>query len=314
MRQWPKVSVAILSYNQKAFLEECIQSVLIQDYPNLEIVIGDDASTDGTQEMLQTLVARYPDLIKVELATTNGGITANSNRCYFACSGEYIAWLGGDDLMLPGKLKKQAEFLEIHQDFAICYHDVEVFDSATGKTLRYFNSGEHRYNRPYEGGPEKVIQYGTFLAACSVMTRRSACPERGFDVRIPISSDWLFWIETALRGKVGFFPEVLGRYRRHSKNVTRENDCYLERLITLAIVEATYPRFTKYVRLSKARLLYGCGVMQVLDHKRGSARAVLLESLRHGWVSWKWFGWFLLSFAGTRTVNDIKARLAPSDI
>jgi len=57
----PLVSVAVITYNQKLYLEECINSILSQDYPNMEIVIADDASTDGTHEMLDKFCRQYPD-------------------------------------------------------------------------------------------------------------------------------------------------------------------------------------------------------------------------------------------------------------
>ncbi len=99
----PLVSVAVITYNQKEFLRECIESILAQDYPNLEIVIADDASSDGTQDMLRDYDVQFPDKFVLKLAGRNQGITANSNEAHFACTGKYIAWMGGDDLMLPGK-------------------------------------------------------------------------------------------------------------------------------------------------------------------------------------------------------------------
>lgn len=79
----PLVSVCIITYNQKKFLRECIESVLAQDYPNIEIIVGDDASTDGTQEMLREFETTYPDKFVLRLAKINMGITCNSNAVFF---------------------------------------------------------------------------------------------------------------------------------------------------------------------------------------------------------------------------------------
>jgi len=292
----PKVSVAIITYNQKQYLYECIESVLSQDYPNLEIVVADDCSTDGTQDMLKSYQAKYPSLFKLILSEKNEGITSNSNKAFFACSGKYIAWMGGDDLMLPGKLIKQVMYLEERPLHVLCYHDLEVFDSNTGKILRYYNSGRGRI-RPREGSGYKLIRYADFMGASSVMTRRLACPKDGFDLRLPIASDWLFWIETAINGYIGYIPEVLGRYRIHQNNISihRSGDCF-EEMLTLAIIESKYPHLVKHCRPARARILYSFAVNKILENQGNLGRQLLVESLKYGWVSWKWIGWLLISY------------------
>ncbi len=87
------VSVAIITYNQKEYLNMCIESVLAQDYENIEIVVADDGSTDGIQEMLKVYKEKYPDKFILVLADKNKGITKNTNLVHFACKGKYIAWM-----------------------------------------------------------------------------------------------------------------------------------------------------------------------------------------------------------------------------
>lgn len=132
-QKFPLVSVAVISYNQKEFLRDCINSILEQDYPNFEIVIADDGSTDGTQDMLREYSKKKPRKFVLRLAEKNQGVTANSNAAHSACEGKYIAWMGGDDLMLAGKLSKQTAFMEKNSDCVICYHDLEVFESTSQK-------------------------------------------------------------------------------------------------------------------------------------------------------------------------------------
>jgi glycosyltransferase involved in cell wall biosynthesis len=249
---YPKVSVTVITYNQKPFLIECIASILDQGYPNLEIVVGDDGSTDGTREMLLDWHARLPNTFVLRLAERNRGITANNNAVFHACTGEYIAWMGGDDLMLSGKLERQVGWLETHRDAAICYHDLDVFESSTGRSIARFNDPRGP-NPPRVGGAEVVVEHGTFMGACSVVTRRSACPPHGFDPRIPTASDWLFWIETALNGRVEYIDEILGRYRRHTQNVTRGWDIGSDQLRTLRIVDERFPHLREHARRYRRR-------------------------------------------------------------
>jgi len=216
----PLVSVAIITYNQKKYLKECIESVLKQDYSNIEIVVADDGSTDGTQEILKKYDKNYPKKFVLKLSNKNQGITKNSNLAHFACSGKYIAWMGGDDLMLPGKIRKQVEYMEKKPECTICYHNLDVFQSETNETLYYFNE-----NNKYNGDVKTVIKYGTFNGACSNMIRASKAPKSGFNETVPVASDWLYWVETLHNGgTIDYIDEVLGRYRRHDKNITKQTD------------------------------------------------------------------------------------------
>ncbi len=244
MTSFPKVSVAIITYNQKDFLQECIESVLAQTYSNIEIIVADDGSTDGTQELLSDYDARYPGKFVLRLSEKNQGITPNSNAAHFACTGKYIAWMGGDDLMLPEKIERQVQFMEDNPECTICYHDLDVFESHTDRTLYKF-SDKHK---PREGDVRVSIKYGVFNGACASMVRTSKAPTNGFDARLPVASDWFYWIESLVDGgTINYLAEVLGRYRRHDSNVTNRRQSVgqnqLDHLHTLNLVLANYPQY-----------------------------------------------------------------------
>lgn len=257
MKEKPLVSVAIITYNQKEYLKECIESVLEQDYPNIEIVVADDCSTDGTQEMLKAYSEKYPGKFVLKLSETNLGITPNSNVAHFACSGKYIAWIGGDDLMLPNKISKQVEYMENNKDYAICYHDLDVFESDTNKTL-YIQS---KKVKPRSGTLTEVAKYGCFNGACSTMVVREKTPESGFNLSLPVASDWMYWLDTLKNGgKIGYIDKVLGRYRRHSNNVTNKNNKVgqnqVDHLITCTYLLCRKDiLFSDYIRLTTANFI-----------------------------------------------------------
>ena len=213
----PLVSVAVVTYNQKDFLRECLESVLAQDYPAVEIVVADDASTDGTAEMLAQYEARHPGIFNILVAKTNKGVTANQNLALSGCRGKYIAWMAGDDLMLPGKLAAQVAHLEANPQCSICYHDLEIFDSRTGQASGQFSDTD----RPRNGRMGTLVRYGSFNGAVSNMVRRSASPAHGFDEGIATASDWLYFVECLSGGgTIEYIDAVLGRHRRHDANVT----------------------------------------------------------------------------------------------
>lgn len=253
----PLVSVAIITYNQESFIEESLISVLAQSYRPLEIIVADDGSTDGTRDIIRRYAADHPGVVVPVFAAANAGVTANSTAAHRACTGKYIAWLGGDDIMVTDKIARQVAVMEADDRIAVCYHDLEVFDSETGAPLRRFSE----MNRPREGGIKTAIRYGTFNGGSATMVRRDHAPD-GYDPRIPVASDWLYWIECLQGGgRMVYIDAVLARYRRHARNVTAETSAtrllLLDHLMTCAIVLVRMPRYTGEVAHSTARLLVG---------------------------------------------------------
>src|SRR5687767_2790896 len=210
----PKVSVLIPSYNQENVIEQTVMSSLTQDYDKLEVVVSDDASVDGTPQILKELQAKYPGRLKIFLHQNNLGVTGNHTRGLLECSGEFIAFHDGDDLFLPGKIKKQVAFMQARPDCTIDCQDVDVCDSGSGKTLYLCSQRFRRRQR----GMRELVRYGNYLSSVSVMVRRMHFPPYGYDNRLRIGSDWLLWLEVLSRGKgrLYYLDEVLARYRRHT--------------------------------------------------------------------------------------------------
>jgi glycosyltransferase involved in cell wall biosynthesis len=293
MQANPLVSVAIITYNQKEFIVEAIESTLMQDYRPIEIIVGDDCSSDGTDEILQRYQSIYPDIVKIIRSQKNIGATGNSNNVHFACTGKYVAWLGGDDLMLQGKLKKQVAFLEANPTYNLVYHNLDVFESTTNKHLFYFNNKKNCRT----GNIATLIKYGSFNGACATIVKREAAPSYGYNTNLPVAADWLFWIENlADGGSVGYIDEVLGRYRRHEGNVTRKNSkgasqAYLDTLETCNIVSKKYPQYADEVK-------YRYSVVYRDGRKYGYIK-FLLKSLQYNPLSLKtiaMLGLHLISF------------------
>ncbi|WP_430884121.1 glycosyltransferase [Fusibacter sp. JL216-2] len=280
----PLVSVAIITYNQKQYLKECIESILVQDYSHIEIVVADDGSTDGTHEMLKAYDMKYPGKFKLVLSNYNQGITINSNNALHECQGKYIAWIGGDDIFLPQKISLQVKYMEEHDEVVLSYHNIDTFDSTTGKTLYYYNDK----NGKHEGSVDLIVEYGTFMGACSVMVRSEACPKY-FDDEIPVASDWLFWIETCYNGKVAYIDEVLSRYRKHNRNIsllTNENDAFQERLKTLSKVDTR--KLVDPISLNKAyaRVYYAYSLKMILRGKKGCKESIK-KSIEFGYIDFR---------------------------
>ncbi|MEZ1315608.1 glycosyltransferase [Pseudomonas fluorescens] len=233
----PKVSVIIFTYNQEDLISATIDSVLAQDYSNIEIVVADDASTDGTAAVIKKYELDHPGKVVGIYNKSNLGITGNSNVAFFASTGELIAVLGGDDLFLPGKISAQAA-LFVDPEVSISYHPIEIFQHQTDEVLFTTNSTKNeQISDVYD-----LIAKGGIPGASSVMVRRSACPEHGFDPAFPVVSDWIFSIEVAMNGKIKELPGIYGRYRKHGFGASdRSYELLDESLNALTVISNRYP-------------------------------------------------------------------------
>lgn len=125
----PLVSVLITTYNLIEFVREALDSALNQDYDNLEIIVADDASTDGTADVIREYAAKYPQKIIPLFGEVNVGFAKNTNRALKEVKGKYLVMPGGDDILLPGKISKQVAWLEADPQRILCGHDTEIFFS-----------------------------------------------------------------------------------------------------------------------------------------------------------------------------------------
>lgn len=247
----PLVSILIISYNHEDFIEEALDSALAQDYDNLEIIVSDDNSQDETPNIIKRYAEQYPGKVVPIVDVENLGITGNSNRGYEKCRGKYIAFQGGDDVLLPGKIKAQVEWFEQDSKRALCYHDMDVFLSETNETL-YYQSEILDF---YEGGAEVVVKYGTFFGGTTAMIRADVQGNLKFDPRVPIASDWLFWFEAVEmhHGTIGYVDGVYARYRRHNHNITGQSEhVFKDAMLTLDIIAEKYPSYRKLVKHKQA--------------------------------------------------------------
>jgi glycosyltransferase involved in cell wall biosynthesis len=213
-----KVSVLMITYNHEDFIAEAVESVLMQDVDfEYELVIGEDCSTDKTREILIGLKEKYPGIIKLLPTMANLGSSKNFLRTLYACRGEYIAFLEGDDLWIsPDKLTKQVDFLDKHPECSICFHDVYEMEGGTRSSIGYC---ERKIvdKRDIYTIVDLIDQY--FIPTCGTMIRSGLVNE------YPKWAEKLLMIARTVNfinaqyGDIGFINEKLGVYRKHSGGV-----------------------------------------------------------------------------------------------
>jgi glycosyltransferase involved in cell wall biosynthesis len=254
----PLVSVIVPTYNHSQFVAHTLESVLAQAWPSFEVIVTDDGSTDGTVDIARQYAARYSTRVRVLASERNTGIAANFNRGLAAARGELLAWLGGDDVMLPGKLSRQVAVLESRPDVIGCCHDAEVFDSASGKLYGRFTEVYNGRRGVRDGGVELLLDPAYLMLPSTMMVRSSAVGGLRFDTRIRVSNDWLFDIELFRRGRIVGLDDVLARYRRHERNVTSQtSDALEDALVVLAVADARYPDLHRLIRSRRVASIFG---------------------------------------------------------
>ncbi|HEU4966001.1 MAG TPA: glycosyltransferase [Candidatus Saccharimonadales bacterium] len=205
----PLVSVCLITYNHAKYIREAIDSVLAQQTNfSWELVIADDCSTDGTREIVREYQERYPERIQLILQDKNVGAEQNWLDLINYPKAKYMAYLEGDDYWTnPNKLQMQADFLEKHPDYALCFHPTRVFyESYKSYETVWPNLGDD---------PDLSIEAllrENFIPSNSVLYRRQHYDQlpRGM-----MPGDWYLHAYQAQFGEMGYIPEVMSAYRRH---------------------------------------------------------------------------------------------------
>jgi glycosyltransferase involved in cell wall biosynthesis len=212
----PLVSVLMITYNHAPYVRQAIESVLAQrvSFP-IEIVIGEDCSTDGTRDAVHAAVADAPVPVTLIERPSNIGMVPNFVDTLSRCRGQYIALLEGDDWWTdPGKLQRQVDMLRSDEGMAFCFHAVRWTNQRDG--------GED-HDWPRQRPP--VIDFDSianevFIQTASVVLRRSMLPAIPAWTAQLHALDWYMFLVMAARGRVGFLPQVMSAYRVHASGAT----------------------------------------------------------------------------------------------
>ncbi len=205
----PKVTVCVITYNQRRYIAQCLQSLVDQKTNfDFEIIVGDDCSTDGTRAVVQEFMARHPQIVRGKFQPRNSGGSRNNIEVHDAAAGQYVAHLDGDDYALPGRLQLQADLLDRDPQCNAVWHRVDYFDDSGG-----FCSGNTADLSSFKAGLvtfSDAIQLGFIAPYSALMYRRSA--------RSAVASSrqlldvHLTW-DLLCTGHGHIVDAVLGRYR-----------------------------------------------------------------------------------------------------
>jgi len=214
MREFPKVSVIIPLYNREKYIAETVRSVLNQTYPNIELIVVDDGSTDGSRAALQPYASRLTLLEQPGRA--NKGQSAAINLGLRHAAGKYIAILDSDDLFLPEKLKAQVDYLEQNPEVGLVYSNGFIIDS-NGKRLYKF------YSKPPDekSEPSNVLLDCYFPLPSNSLVRSEVFQKTGpFDEKLRSGQDHDMAIRVAEVSKLAYIDDTLFCYRKHADSIS----------------------------------------------------------------------------------------------
>jgi glycosyltransferase involved in cell wall biosynthesis len=275
----PALSVVVITFNQLDFLKQTIDSIAQQNTEfRFELIVSDDCSTDGTRAYCESYQSNDRFDFKYVCTTQNGGITANCNSGLKHINGRYVTLIGGDDLFLPSKIQKHVEYMDAHPEIALSYHPVDIFNSETDKTILLTNQSK-------VDTPLNVLEIIELCipGSVSVVARVSHLPVGGFDERLPVVSDWLYYIEVAAKGKVGFIPHTLARYRKHGNQASSKTYELLdESLKNLDIAKQKLPMLDgidNAIAIGKSRYILGEAYRQLINGHKTESRKLIMRAI-----------------------------------
>lgn len=287
-----KVSVVIPTYNHARYLGEAIESVLGQTFKNVEVIVVDDGSTDGTEALV---AERYAEAV-VYVRQENRGLPSARNTGLARSTGEYLVFLDADDSLTPGCLEKKVEVLECRSEVGWVFSDLYLTDEE-GRVTDRCSEHFHYSRRKLRGQIFDELLMGSFFPVHAVMVRRACLDEVGwFDKTLDANppsrwpgprpypyghEDHDLWLRLARRFPVEYLNEPLGFYRLRAQSMGA--DRLAMAVGALRIMEHLEQKFPAEIqtkgdawRRRKAELLIRVGL-------KAPADIGLLERLRWFW-------------------------------
>ena len=254
----PLVSVIIACFNSIPYLSCTIDSVLNQTYTNIELILVDDCSTDGTVALINDYIARDQRIRLIQRKQRGGrpAITKNTGLEYV--TGEFVCFLDHDDYYHPRKIEDLLSSLVENPECIAAFHDIDLVDKQgnfLSKYLDNFVAEANDYIR-YIGASKYICNTRFFAfqsinyAAIHTISIMIAIERFGrdnllFDTRFQVCDDTDLWIRLGLSGQMIFLDKSLASYRQHGTNITRNQIKVQED--ALILMEHNFPRVSNKI-------------------------------------------------------------------
>lgn len=220
----PLVSVICLCYNHARFIAEALESIIAQTYPNLEIIIVDDCSTDNSVEIIEEYLQKYPQLSFISTGT-NQGNTKAFNMGWRASKGAYIIDFATDDVLMHDRVEKQVQaFLKLDESYGVIYSDAEYIDDNSNHIG--FHCTRNSKNEVISFAPSgDIFQYllgRYFICPPTMMMKRTVLDELGGYDETLAYEDFDFWLRSSRNYKYFFLVDVTTKRRVHAHSLSQQ--------------------------------------------------------------------------------------------
>lgn len=214
------VSIVTPSFNQAQFLERTLQSVLGQDYPQIEYIVIDGASTDGSQEIIR----QYEERLATWVSEPDLGQTDAINKGFGRASGDVLAWVNSDDTLEPHAVSEAVAYLQSHPEVGMVYGDGNFID-ADDNVIGKFPTAQTDYQR-LRRGYVHICQQAAFFRAELWKQVGPLDPDFYF------AMDYDLWVRLARIAPLVYVPRVWANFRLHgsAKTVAADDRCWPEML------------------------------------------------------------------------------------
>lgn len=213
----PLVSVVVPCYNHQGYVQECIQSIIDQDYKNIELLVIDDGSTDESAKVVKEMhdVCRERFVRFEFISRENRGLCNTLNQGLGWCFGKYFSAIASDDIWKPFKIRKQVEYLQVHPDVVAVFGGVVLIDK-NGNVLR-------KIEKPGSFKFRDIFLNKHFLPAPTALVRRLELQAVGYDPTIRIE-DWNVWLKLSKLNdsRLVALKETVALYRQHQGNMSSD--------------------------------------------------------------------------------------------
>ncbi|MBI5561168.1 MAG: glycosyltransferase family 2 protein [Deltaproteobacteria bacterium] len=234
-REMPTVTVVVPAYNHEDYVADCIKSILGQDYPDIDLIVINDGSTDSTDLRIREWMKENKCSFRY-VSKQNEGLIKTLNLGLGMSKGEYFCECASDDMMLPGSIRKRVEYLQANPVLDCVFADGYLIEGAAKTEKRLFKDNGKTGFRSSEHSIEDILSGRARIFFASGMIKRSVIDALGaFDEAFRYHEDWLLKYQIVIRGRVGYLDEPVMYYRVHSTNTSRGNPLWVREENILAL-------------------------------------------------------------------------------